>query len=332
MDHTDDRRQDAEADRQADERLLHALLVHMHDEQAAQHREQRVQRVMQAIRQQEEAAATVVPAVAADTTLRPHRLRLWVTRGAWAAAAMILIAVGMLVITSSSTPAMAALNDMITALGRPGDRTYHIRMEDMPEPREGRPPEENWPANMPRPGLDDARLHLRDSRQYLLVRHDPKGGLIFDGYDGRQSWRVRRGVLAEAKEGLGAGGIPMPPMMADVPFCDLQQTLEQIRKDYAAEQLDKAALSPGSPELRHVRVRRHSRAVKGPETIDIWADPETGMPTRIIFDRAKLQGNLQPCRLTLDLVSEEPLSADWFSHTAHVTKPSHEERDDLGRP
>lgn len=332
MDHEDDRPQSTDAGRQADERLIHSLLVHMHDEQATQHREQRVQHAMRAVRRQEEATAMVVPSVTAETAHRPRRLRLWAARGAWAAAAMILIAVGILLVTSSSTPAMAALNNMISALGRPGDRTYHIDMEDMPEPSAGRPPEENWPARIPRPGLSDAKLYLRDGRQYVLVRHDPNGGLIYDGYDGQLSWRVRRGALAETKEGLGAGGIPMPPMMADVPFCDLQQTLARIRVDYTAEQLDQAALSPGDPELRHVRVRRHSRWVKGPETIDIWTDPKTDMPKRIVFDRAKLQGNPEPCRLTLDLVSEEPLSADWFSYTPHVTGSSQEEPNGPGKP
>ena len=90
----------------------------------------------------------------------------------------------------------------------------------------------------PKSGLNDAALYLRDRHQYLLVRNDPKGGVIFDGYDGQQSWLVRAGVLAETKEGLGAGGIPMPPIMADVTFSDLHKTLERIRVDYTVELLD----------------------------------------------------------------------------------------------
>ncbi len=85
------------------------------------------------------------------------------------------------------------------------------------------------------------------------MRNDPKGGVIFDGYDGRQSWRIRAGVLEETKEGLGAGGIPMPPIMADVPFSDLHQTLERMRVDYTVEQLDQSPLPSGGEALRHVR-------------------------------------------------------------------------------
>jgi hypothetical protein len=171
-------------------------------------------------------------------------------------------------------------------------------------------------------GLDDAKLYLRDRLQYLLVRHDPQGGLIFDGYDGRQSWRIRAGVLEETKEGLGAGGIPMPPMMADVPFCDLHETLERIRVDYTVEQLDLASPASGGQPLRHVRVRRNSREVKGPDTIEIWADSKTAVPRRIVFDDAKLPGNPVPCRLTFDLVGEDPLPPDWFNPAPHTSDSS----------
>ena len=294
---------------QADDRLIHALLLHMHDDQATEHREQRVQRAIAAIR----APANPLP-------LRPaaHGLRfpIWVRRGVAAAAAMILVAVGMWVFTYSPTPALASLNDIISALGRPGDRSFHIQMEDLPEPPGRRPSDDQ--GMVPRPSLNDARLYLRDGRQYMLIRHNPQGGLIYDGFDGQQSWRVRNGIVAEKLEGLGAGGIPMPPMMADVPLSDLSQTLQRIRVDYTVEQLNHVALPSGGEVMRHVKVRRNSHAVKGPETIEIWADPKNAMPKCIIFDRAKIQGNPAPCRLTLNLVSEETLSADWFAPTSHT--------------
>jgi hypothetical protein len=108
--------------------------------------------------------------------------------------------------------------------------------------------------------------------------------------------------------------------MADVPFSDLHQTLERIRVDYTVEQFDQAPLPSGNKEWRHVRVRRNSREVKGPETIEIWADPKTAMPQHIVFDRAKLQGNREPCRLTFDLVSEDALWPDWFSPAPHLAE------------
>ncbi|HQL76363.1 MAG TPA: hypothetical protein PLD58_24545, partial [Phycisphaerae bacterium] len=208
-------------------------------------------------------------------------------------------------------------------LAHPGDRTYRIAMEDLPEPphradRVGSPPPP--PERVPRPGLDGATLYLRDAGQYVLVRDDPNTpAKILDGYDGRQSWRVRRGRLAEIKDGLGAGGIPMPTILADVPFCDLHRTLDRIRTDYTIEQSDLAPLDASQRPLLHVLARRNSRLVRGPETIEIWANASTGMPRRIVFDRAKLQGNRHAVRLTFDLADEAPLPADWFTPGPHVS-------------
>lgn len=283
--------------RQADDRLLHALLLHMHDPQAAEHRQQRVGRVMRIIEG------------AAQEPKRVLRFPVWAKRGLWAAAAMILVAVGLIAILHSPSPALAAIDDMVKSLARPGDRTFRIQVE---------PPDVAMPDD--RPGLDQATLYLRDANQYVLVRRDPKGGDALDGYDGQQSWRIRAGVLVETKDGLGAGRIPMPQVMANVPFVDLAQTLRRIRVDYVVERFDRASLKAGGDLLRHVLARRKSHDVKGPETVEIWANPDTGMPQRIVFDEAKFQGSPQPRQLTLGLVSESTLAGDWFSPTAHTGK------------
>jgi hypothetical protein len=290
---------------QGDDRLIHSLLVHLHDNQVAEHRERRVQRAMQAIRQPAQLARTL-------------RMPSWTRRAGWAAAAMVLIGAGAWLLTYHPATAMASLNDIISSLGSPGDRTYHVTMEDQPAPPRPEGREDDPPERVPRPGLDDATIYLRDGVQYLLKRRDPHGGVIFDGFDGRRSWRIRAGVLEETREGLGAGGIPMPAIMADVPFSDLHQTLERIRTDYTVDRLDQAPVSAGGPQVRHVLAHRNSRQVKGPQTIEIWADPKTAVPKRIVFDHAKLQGHREPCRLTLDLSSEDPLPSNWFQPALHI--------------
>ena len=86
------------------------------------------------------------------------------------------------------------------------------------------------------------------------------------------------------------------------------------------EQFDQAPLPDGNELLRHVRVHLTSREVKGPEIIEIWADPVTGLPRRIVFDRAKFRGSPELHGLTLELTSETPLPADWFSPAMHATR------------
>ena len=174
MDRTEDNPSESGASREADGRLIHALLLHLHDDQAVEHREQRVQRAMQAIHE------TAEPQSPSAYSLEPRpsralRLPAWFRRVAWAAAAMALLAIGLWVFTYAPKPVMASLNDIIGALGCPGDRTYRIRMEELPEPPSREPRNDPPSESVPRAGLDGATLYLRDGQQYLLVRNDPKG-------------------------------------------------------------------------------------------------------------------------------------------------------------
>ena len=301
--------------READDRLVHALLLHVHDQGAAEHREERIGRAVRAM--QDETPSRNVSSEGRRVRGLVIRLAPAAKRSLVALAATIIVVIGIWVFTYSPATSVASLNDIINSLTRPGDRTYVIAMEDLPEPPQPGGAEDRPKERVPRPNLNKAKLYLRDGKQYLLVRNDPKGGVMLDGYDGQQSWRIRAGVVAETRQGPGAGGIPMPPIMADVPFTDLHQTLDRIRIDYTVEQLDDQRL-PSQPELlRHVRVRRNSREVKGPETIELWADAKTATPQRIVFDRAKVQGNPQPCRITFNLMSTAALANNWFSSAAH---------------
>ncbi len=281
--------------RRCDDRLVHALLLHLHDPRAASRREARVARVMAVLRRPPGAAA---PAPRAP---RPRGGR----PAARAAAAAALIIVGVLLLTSTEEVALASLEDILGALGRPGDRTFRIRVE-------GGDPGAPGPGARQRPGLDAALLYLRDGDQFVLIRTGPGGEKALDGFDGRASWRIRAGVVVEQAEGPGAGKIPVPSLMAEMPVADLRQTLATLRSGYTVERLDMAPLEEGGAAFRHVFARKAAREAKGPGTIEIWADPATGMPRRVVFDQAKFQGSPQPRRLSFDLISERPLPQGWF--------------------
>lgn len=304
--------QPATPDRQADDRLVHALLLHVYDPDAPGRRERRVARLMRGIDEAGREPARpgdeprAAPPAVGSRRLGWTRRSAWNRRSAWAAAALVLIGVGLFAVLRAPSPAAASLGDVLGALTRPGDRTYRITVQ---------PPDGGPDA---RPGLDHATLYLRDGSQYLLARRDPKGGQAFDGFDGRRSWRVRAGTLAEIREGPGAGGIPAPQLLSEVPQVDLPRTLHSLQADYTVERLDLAPLSSGRDALRHVLARRRSNLVKGPETVEIWADAGTGLPRLIVFDRAKFQGSTEPRRLTFELTSESRLPPDWFGPTPHL--------------
>jgi hypothetical protein len=111
----------------------------------------------------------------------------------------------------------------------------------------------------------------------------------------------------------------MPQNLSETVFSDLPSTLLRLRNGYNLEMTEPASLTSDGPTLRRVIGRRKSRDVRGPETIEIWADSKTAMPQRIVFDQGKFQGSTLPRRLTLDLTSESTLSPDWFAPGAHVS-------------
>jgi hypothetical protein len=288
---------------QANDRLVHALLIQMHDAQAREHREARVRRVLAAINTP---AGEVVPLL--HPAVRARRLSRWGLRSGAAAAALLLIVVGLWVLISSSKTASASLNDILGALSKPGDRTFRIRIE----PRD--------PRIQPMLHLDGATLYLRDGKQYLLERPDPAGGLQYDGYDGRQSWRINSGRVVEIREGLGAGGVGISAAMSDSLYENLQSTLSQATTDYTIEKFEQAARSSDGTIFSHV-VARHrpgGRGIQGPPVIEIWADAKSGMPRQIVFEQDPVPRVPAARRMVFELVNESPLPANWFSTGAHT--------------
>jgi len=297
--------QEMDAARQADDRLMHGLLILLHDEQAAIHRRERVERVLRSIEESSSAPKLITPGPSRRPMIYP-----WSRRGAMALAAMMLIAVGIFVIAYRASPALASASDILNSLAQPGDRTFRIHVE----PSDA--------AQTSHHGLDRAMLYLRDGRAFVLIRYAFSGGEVVDGYDGRQSWRVRRGEVVETKGGPGAGGIPVPQLMAEMPFVDLSQTLRRVREDYIVEGFAAGAAYTGGRSLSHLLARRKSPAVRGPETIEIWADARTGAPQRIVFDQAKFQGSTEPRRLIFEMISVAGLPEGWFKAGAHVAPSS----------
>jgi hypothetical protein len=283
----------------AEERLVHALLIHLNDAHAVEHREQRVGRAIQAIVSGTERKERSKPA------MRLHNVP-WSRRLTWAMAAMLLLAAGIYLTTGRSSSAKASVTTILNSLDRPGDRTYLLHVEPAAS------------ADSPRHGLDGSTLYLRSGKQYVLVRKNGRGQDLFDGFDGQQSWRIRGGVLVEEKNGPGAGGLPLPKLIADVPLSDLSQTLAELGTSYTINHGMTEPLKPGADGFVHIIATRKSQGVKGPPMIEIWADAHTGIPKRIVFDQAKFQGSLEPRQLTLELISEISLSANWFAPASHV--------------
>jgi hypothetical protein len=104
-----------------------------------------------------------------------------------------------------------------------------------------------------------------------------------------------------------------------VPLADLHETLAQMQSGYAIQEDSKPASADGKL-LLHVVATRKSPGAKGPPTVEIWADPQSRVPVRIVFDQAKFQGSAEPRRLTFELLNQTALPPDWFTVGSHIGK------------
>lgn len=296
----------------ADERTVHALILHSAEKiDGDDRRNRRVMSVMDAVRQIIERSGVAPssdenpPMIGEAAAAVGRRKNSLVYLLSAVAAGAIAIAVFMLH-SPPNGPAMATVPDLLSALDRPGDRRFEIKV-DPADPRE-------------KHGLDGATLYLRNHDQYLLVRRTPKEREIFDGFDGRESWRIRGGAIVERQSGLGAGGLPMPRSMSEIPFGDLRATIARIAEDYKiAEFAIERSAADAAPRRRLV-AEKSDEKTKGPRRIEILADARTGLPERIDFIDAKFQGSPTPRRLTFTLAGEGPQPADFFSAERHVEK------------
>jgi len=306
--------------RAAELQLVHALLLHLSDQEGLGS-QARIDRAVQAIRQ-------LPPGTTAEETKavrrveRPRRRVGLLAR--WAVAASLLAAASWFYL-STSNPALAALDRIVQAMDDPVDRTYEISVEpaDHPAPRgpgrkppprgDGHPPPEN-----PRPGLDNAILYARGADQTVLYRSTPGGRWVISGSNRRENWLIRpdRPVLVSSDP--KAFRIPMPENLATIPLVDIRLSLTSLRHGYELEELPPEGLDDGSSTLwRHLRARKIVPATKGPNAVSIWFHPTTSLIGRVDFEQVHMQGRPEPRQMTISLVSTEPLPANWFEHAAH---------------
>lgn len=257
------------------------------------------------------AAASVAPetstvSMASDTAAR--RRPPWLLRRAGMLAAVVAAAVAMLMVVRypTATAAAVALDRIVAAIEAEVDREYRVTVLD--HGPHGPPPPQQ-PGGGRKPGVDGARLFVRGSDQFVLVRRFEDGSEFITGSDGSLGWavpprgrvhlshdprRFRRGVPGEHEE---------------LPFLDLRTGLQSLRRGHDLAILTDAT---GSPRLE---ATRRSDRRRGPQRVRVWFD-QAGVATRIEIAGLPPQDGM-PQDVALDLVSQRPLGADFFNHAAH---------------
>lgn len=292
----------------ADELLVHAMLVGRFQDTP-----QTVSRRVEEVRRAFERS--------------PSRLwRHW-KAGLSTAAAAVIVA-GLLLIFSSPQDVHADFGQILDVFDV-GDKTYRIEIgEDSYQPfrdgpRRGRGrigrKQPFWvPRQKPMPQhLDDALLYVRD-RQYVLVCNTPMGLKVTKGYDGQQNWLIGPGGRSRTGSDPNSLRRDIPEDIASLLFLDLRETLHHVEQNYSLSEPTEWTLRDSQKHVLCYVAERIRRIPRQPQRIELWADAETNQLDHVICTGMSLRGSSAGYTLRIDLISTDPLPADWFTQEAHL--------------
>lgn len=219
-----------------------------------------------------------------------------------AAAACLMLILG--VFAPRPLSAANALQQLIEASRKAGDRTYSVSV------LQGN-------AELPQRGgqtltLEDAIVHLRGTDRYVAIQDLTDGsGQRITGFDGEQSWTLVGDEPVYVSDDPTRFRRFLPGGKFDLPFINLHDQLEELRDGYEIELSDDE--KTGHRILHAFRKTRGG--TRSPRELLISFEPESGVVVSLEFRRpTKLRG--RPL-IRLDLVGQRDLPADFFSHSAH---------------
>lgn len=182
------------------------------------------------------------------------------------------------------------------------DRSYVIRnLDPRPEPTDER-----------HPPIDGAVLSVRHPDRYVLIRRFPDGRPFVTGSDGERSWAVPPGgaTVRLSHDPMRFRG-PVPGHQHGIPFVNLRSDLVQLRDAYVV-----SPLAPDVAGNRGLLAVKKSSDYRGPNRVELWYDPDTGVIHRMAFaGMPRARGG--PDRVAVELVDQRDLGADYFKHQSH---------------
>ncbi|MBS0203318.1 MAG: hypothetical protein JSS49_10495 [Planctomycetes bacterium] len=270
-------------------------------------------------------------------------------------AAVLVVSLMMLLFWNepSVAPASAGfteLNRIIAVSSQPQDRTYQITVEDVgskslfpsspprrkrpPPPGSGPPPVKGPPhgsgpppgkgpqhgpgrGRPPMPSLKEAVLHVRDGRQFVLIRLTPEGHPFVTGCNGKVSWLVRPDGPVEVSTDLNRFSRGVPGTHHSVPRINIQEGLEGLQADYGIRV--ESALNQegaGSGSLKLLTATRREATHQGPARVEITYEDRSGFIQQMRFiDMPHFrQGSVT---MLLKFVEARNLDTNFFDHESH---------------
>ncbi len=131
------------------------------------------------------------------------------------------------------------------------------------------------------------------------------------GYDGERNWAAPPdGAVRLSRDPLRFRWA-LPGHQHGIPFVDLRSDLVQLRDAYVVSRLDTDANGH-----RGLRAEKKSREYRGPNRVEVWYDGNTGVIHRMVFEGLP-QARGGPRSVSVELLEQRELSADYFRHETH---------------
>lgn len=296
------------------EHLIDALLLHVYQEDSKNTHEQRIDKVLSAIKVNE----NNIDKKSESQVIRfPFGKKTWVSL----AATMSFIMLTSFFIFIPNKSALAEVNALIQQLSIFGDRLYHITVT----PSKHRPADTAPILYKPKSAakwLNDAQLYMRSNNQFLLMSKTPKG-YKYRGQNESASWRGNHDKLIEYKE-QSKQKLPLANNLGQLAFLNVEQLLMTLKQGYNLTLTDHITLDDSpiatSPPYSQITAVRKSSEIKGVKKITIVYRTDIYQIHQIIFNRIHLQGKSSIFDVQLSLQNTDTLPPDFFEPGYHLTK------------
>lgn len=279
---------------EAQDHLMEALLIHHYES------EQEVQTLV------EKGMTKLSPPKRAKLY---HFSKVWLSLAASAAALMLGLS---FLLLAPSNPALAAMDKAIQVIESMGDRSYRVRVAPI------RGTHTHQDASTKR-RFDEAELYLRGDNQFLFRAITPKGYRMVKGSNGQTSWSLKKDGTTEIKTDPKAIKLPLSARAENITFLDIGASLKALKDRYEISLVEKQKLKSSERFWTKLVMKKVDATIKGPRQIVLFCDLNEQRIQRMVFDKVHLRGAPEPMRVTLDLVSSEPLPDSWFEASHHLS-------------
>jgi len=244
---------------------------------------------------------------------KPMKPRMsWSSAVAFLATSAVLLVSLLLISNRNPLNASQELTRMIRSLSS-GDRLYRIDVEQVVLPNR-KQLEKYDNTRPPKPSLDGARLYLRGTDQFVLMRFREDGMPFVTGSDGEIGWAIAPNGPVRTSKDTQEFHRDLPGHEHSIPLANLSQGLAQIQKAYSI-QVIQSPYRTQQEEQEAVLIGTKKSGERGPKRIEIQYDWQSGRITQIRF----IEMPYGPERLTvrLTLIDELTLPATFFFHLHH---------------